>query len=65
MLGGVNGKSLGDSFFVFILVRAAAVVGIDGLFVEMYVDFKNVLSDGVNMLKFGELEYLVVDMLKI
>lgn len=56
MLGGVNGKSLGDSFFVFILVRVVVVVGIDGLFVEMYVDFKNVLSDGVNMLKFDELE---------
>lgn len=61
----MNGKSLGDSFFVFILVRVVVMVGIDGLFVEMYIDFKNVLSDGVNMFKFDELEFLVIDMLKI
>ncbi|GAA7760789.1 3-deoxy-8-phosphooctulonate synthase [Helicobacter pylori] len=65
MPGGANGKSSGDSSFAPILARAAAAVGIDGLFAETHIDPKNALSDGANMLKPDELEYLVTDMLKI
>ncbi|GAA7506608.1 3-deoxy-8-phosphooctulonate synthase [Helicobacter pylori] len=65
MPGGANGKSSGDSSFAPILARAAAAVGIDGLFAETHTDPKNALSDGANMLKPDELEYLVTDMLKI
>ncbi len=65
MPGGANGKSSGDSSFAPILARAAAAVGIDGLFAETHIDPKNALSDGANMLKPGELEHLVTDMLKI
>ncbi|MCQ2949651.1 3-deoxy-8-phosphooctulonate synthase [Helicobacter pylori] len=65
MPGGANGKSSGDSSFAPILARAAAAVGIDGLFAETHVDPKNALSDGANMLKPDELELLVTDMLKI
>ncbi len=65
MPGGANGKSSGESSFAPILARAAAAVGIDGLFAETHVDPKNALSDGANMLKPDELENLVTDMLKI
>lgn len=65
MPGGANGKSSGDSSFAPILARAAATVGIDGLFAETHIDPKNALSDGANMLKPDELELLVTDMLKI
>ncbi|MGN8500710.1 3-deoxy-8-phosphooctulonate synthase [Helicobacter pylori] len=65
MPGGANGKSSGDSSFAPILARAAAAVGIDGLFAETHIDPKNALSDGANMLKPDELELLVTDMLKI
>lgn len=65
MPGGANGKSSGDSSFVPILARAAAAVGIDGLFAETHYDPKNALSDGPNMIPTAELGSLVETMLKI
>lgn len=50
MPGGLKGKSGGDSKFAPLLARAAAAVGIDGLFAEVHSNPKNALSDGPNML---------------
>ncbi len=50
MPGGLNGKSGGDSAFAPLLARAAAAVGIDGLFAEVHTNPKQALSDGPNML---------------
>ncbi|MBX7490203.1 3-deoxy-8-phosphooctulonate synthase [Helicobacter turcicus] len=50
MPGGLKGKSGGDSSFAPLLARAAAAVGIDGLFAEVHTNPKNALSDGPNML---------------
>lgn len=51
MPGGLNGKSGGDSRYAPLLARAAAAVGIDGLFAETHIKPESALSDGPNMLK--------------
>lgn len=51
MPGGLKGKSGGDSRYAPLLARAAAAVGIDGLFAETHIKPESALSDGPNMLK--------------
>ena len=65
MPGGLKGKSGGDSSFAPLLARAAAAVGIDGLFSEVHTNPKNALSDGPNMLTPKELLGLVDRILEI
>lgn len=65
MPGGLNGKSGGDSRYAPLLARAAAAVGIDGLFAEVHTDPKNALSDGPNMLTPDILVKLCEEMLAI
>jgi 2-dehydro-3-deoxyphosphooctonate aldolase (KDO 8-P synthase) len=48
--GGAGGSSGGQPQFIEPLARAAAAVGIDGLFVETHDDPKHALSDGANAL---------------
>jgi 2-dehydro-3-deoxyphosphooctonate aldolase (KDO 8-P synthase) len=48
--GGAGGASGGQPQFIEPLARAAAAVGIDGLFVETHDDPKHALSDGTNAL---------------
>jgi 2-dehydro-3-deoxyphosphooctonate aldolase (KDO 8-P synthase) len=48
--GGLGDRSGGDRREVPALVRAAAAVGIDGLFLEVHEDPDRALSDGPNML---------------
>ena len=50
MPGGLKGKSGGDSRYAPLLARAAAAVGIDGLFAETHIKPEVALSDGPNML---------------
>ena len=47
--GGLGGASGGNRDYVELLARAAASVGIAGLFIETHFDPKNALSDGPNM----------------
>ena len=42
-----------------VLVRAAAAVGVDGLFLETHVDPSKALSDGPNMVPLDELPALL------
>lgn len=47
------------------VVKVGIVVGVDGLFMEIYEDFFVVKSDGVNMLKLDLLEGLLIKLVRI
>jgi 2-dehydro-3-deoxyphosphooctonate aldolase (KDO 8-P synthase) len=53
--GGQGGASGGQRQFVAPLVRAAAAVGVHGLFLEAHPDPARALSDGANSLSLAEL----------
>ena len=55
MPGMGGGKSRGDSSFAPYLARAAAAVGVDGVFLETHYDPANALSDGANMIALAKL----------
>ncbi len=57
--GGAGTHSGGQREFVPVLARAAAAVGIDGLFVEVAVDPERAKSDAANSLPAGELPVLL------
>jgi len=56
---GLGGKSGGDRHMIPHLVRAAAAVGIDGLFLETHFDPDSALSDGPNMIPLDDLPALL------
>lgn len=57
--GGLGNRSGGQREFVPALARAAAAVGIDGLFFETHPDPDRALSDGPNSLPLDEVERLL------
>ncbi len=59
--GGRGRRSGGQREFVAVLARAAAAVGIAGLFVETHEDPDNAPSDGPNMVPLAELEAMLAD----
>ncbi|NCO33573.1 MAG: 3-deoxy-8-phosphooctulonate synthase [Armatimonadetes bacterium CG2_30_59_28] len=63
--GGAGGVSGGDREFVPLLARAAAAVGIDGLFLEVHDRPQEAKSDGPNMVPLHELEPLLRQVLAI
>ena len=63
--GGQGNKSGGQREFVAPLARAAAAVGIDGIFMEVHPDPSNALSDGPNMVPLEKLKSILKDILKI
>jgi 2-dehydro-3-deoxyphosphooctonate aldolase (KDO 8-P synthase) len=48
--GGQGDSSGGDARFAPYLAKAAAAVGVDGVFIETHPDPANALSDGPNMI---------------
>jgi 2-dehydro-3-deoxyphosphooctonate aldolase (KDO 8-P synthase) len=56
--GGQGDSSGGDGRFAPYLAKAAAAVGVDGMFVETHPDPSKALSDGPNMIPTGELSNL-------
>ena len=54
--GGLGGASGGQRQFIRSLSRAAAAVGIDGIFMEVHPDPDHALSDGPNSLNFEQAE---------
>lgn len=63
---GEGGKhSSGQREFVAPLARAAAAVGIDGVFMEVHEDPDRALSDGPNSYRLGELAELLGDLKRI
>lgn len=59
MPGGQGTSSGGRREFVFPLARAAAAVGIHGLFLEIHPDPERALSDGPNSLPLKELQQVL------
>jgi len=57
--GGLGGKSGGDAEMIPVLVRGAAAVGIDGLFLETHEDPSRALSDGPNTIRLDDLPALL------
>ena len=60
-----DGRSSGDRSLVPPLARAAAAVGIDGLFLEVHEDPERAPSDGPNMVPLSQLRELLEDVLRI
>ena len=63
--GGQGTTSGGQSEFVPYMARAAAAVGIDGLFLEVHDNPSEALSDGPNMVRLDKLEELLESVLSI
>ena len=63
--GGAGTSSWGQREFVDYLTRAAAAVGIDGLFLEVHDNPKEALSDGANMIPLDKLEVLLKNVLAV
>lgn len=63
--GGAGTTSSGQREFVQYLTRAAAAVGIDGLFLEVHDNPAEALSDGANMIALDNLEDLLRKVLAI
>ena len=62
--GGQGTSSGGDRRFVPTLARAAAAVGVAGIFMETHQDPDNAPSDGPNMVPMRDLEGLVRELLE-
>lgn len=56
--GGQGDSSGGDGRFAPYLARAAAAVGVDGMFIETHPDPANALSDGPNMIPLEQMPSL-------
>lgn len=57
--GGQGSSSDGQREFAPAMLRAAAAVGIDGVFLEVHPDPDNALCDGPNMVKLSEVEAML------
>lgn len=65
MPGGKGEKSGGQREFVSVLAKAAAVVGIDVLFMEVHDNPDQAPSDGPNMIKLSDLEQTLTKILRV
>ena len=63
--GAGSGETGGERQWVPVLARAAAAVGIDGLFLETHVDPRQSPSDGPNMVSLHQLRDLLEEVLAI
>ncbi|MBR0317240.1 MAG: 3-deoxy-8-phosphooctulonate synthase [Synergistaceae bacterium] len=63
--GGLGGASGGDYRMAFPLSRAAAAVGIDGIFAETHPNPKEALSDGPNMIPLDQMGKFLDEVLAI
>ena len=63
--GGAGGSSGGQREFIAPLTRAAAAVGIDGLFMEVHPDPDNALCDGPNSIALDSVESLLKRVINI
>ena len=63
--GGMGEKSGGKREFVSTLSKAAAAVGVAGIFIETHNDPDNAPSDGPNMLHIENLESLILKLIEL
>ncbi|MES0335756.1 MAG: 3-deoxy-8-phosphooctulonate synthase [Candidatus Magnetobacterium sp. LHC-1] len=57
--GGLGTASSGQRQFAPVMARAAAAVGVDGLFMEVHPQPDNALCDGPNMLELHTIEHML------
>jgi 2-dehydro-3-deoxyphosphooctonate aldolase (KDO 8-P synthase) len=62
--GAAGGKTGGNREFVPSMALAAKAFGATGYFFETHPDPDHALSDGPNMLKLGDLEKVILELLK-
>ena len=63
--GGMGNKSGGDSKYAPILARAAAAVGVAGIFMETHENPDKAPSDGPNMIKLNEMNKILKKLIEI
>ncbi len=63
--GGAGGSSAGQREYIAPLTRAAAAVGIDGLFMEVHPDPEKALCDGPNSIALDSIEPVLEQVLRI
>ncbi len=63
--GGEGDATGGNREYVKFLARAAAAVGVDGMFAEVHPDPDNALSDGANMIKLSDFESVLNEVLMV
>ena len=63
--GGMGNKSGGDSKYAPILARAAAAVGVAGIFMETHDNPDKAPSDGPNMIKLDEMNKILKKLIEI
>ena len=63
--GGMGNKSGGDSKYAPILARAAAAVGVAGIFMETHNNPDKAPSDGPNMIKLDEMSKILKKLIEI
>ena len=63
--GGMGNKSGGDSKYAPILARAAAAVGVAGIFMETHDNPDKAPSDGPNMIKLDEMSKILKQLIEI
>ncbi len=63
--GGHGASTAGQAEFIPYLARAAAAVGVDGLFLEVHENPAKALSDGSNAFHLDRLESLIEDLKRI
>lgn len=63
--GGKGNATGGNREYVEYLAKAAAAIGIDGLFMEVHPDPDSALSDGPNMIKLSELKSILERILEV
>ena len=63
--GGMGNKSGGDSKYAPILARAAAAVGVAGIFLETHENPDKAPSDGPNMIKLDKMSKIIKKLIEI
>ena len=63
--GGLGGASGGQREFVAVLARAAAAVGVAGVFVETHENPEKAPSDGPNMLRLDEMQPMLEQLMAL
>ena len=63
--GGMGGTTGGDGELAPVLARAAMATGVDGIFMETHRNPAKALSDGPNQVPLGQVETVLLSLLKI
>lgn len=65
VMGGAGGSSSGNREMIVPLARAAAAVGVDGIFIETHEEPQRAPSDGASMLPLSNLRKALEDIIKV